>query len=309
MQHFTTRRKFLKTGATAMAVAATCFSFTYKKKMPLLSFSTLGCPDWDYNTILNFAAENNYQGIELRGIQRELDLSKCDAFKTDENIQNSLALAEEKNLKFVDLGSSAEMHHAGEATRQKNLDGAKQFIALAEKLKCPYIRVFPNQLPKDQDKNFTLDTITKNLIELGEYAKNTNVSVLMETHGDLTQSDDILKIMQSAAGAHVGLVWDIVNMWSITKESPALVYEKLKKYIHHTHIKDANIIDGKDNYVLLGKGQTPIFQAIDLLYKNNFPGFYSFEWEKLWHPEIEDSKIALADYPVAIKNHFAQKLN
>jgi hypothetical protein len=29
-----------------------------------------------------------------------------------------------------------------------------------------------------------------------------------------------------------------------------------------------------------------------------------FEWEKLWHPELEDPETALADYPVAMKKHF-----
>ena len=46
------------------------------------------------------------------------------------------------------------------------------------------------------------------------------------------------------------------------------------------------------------------FKAIDLLYRNQYPGYYSFEWEKLWHPEILDPQIALADYPVAMRKHF-----
>jgi sugar phosphate isomerase/epimerase len=82
------------------------------------------------------------------------------------------------------------------------------------------------------------------------------------------------------------------------------VYEKLKTYIYHTHIKDLKIIDGKERYVLLGKGETPIFEAIDILAKNNYKGYYSFEWEKMWHPEIEEPEIALADYPKVMREHF-----
>jgi sugar phosphate isomerase/epimerase len=102
----------------------------------------------------------------------------------------------------------------------------------------------------------------------------------------------------------VGIVWDIVNMWSVTREPVVDVYQKLKQYIHHTHIKDLKEIDGKERYVLLGKGETPIFEAIDILAKNNYKGYFSFEWEKLWHPEIEEPEIALADYPRAMKEHF-----
>jgi sugar phosphate isomerase/epimerase len=303
MKHQPSRRDFLKSTSLAGLAYATT-SFELKKYTPLLSFSTLGCPDWSFDTILNFAATNSYKGIELRGIKRELDLTKCPEFNSKENIQASLKRMQDKDLKFVDLGSSAEMHHADETEIQKNLDEAKRFIDLAQQLNCPFIRVFPNNFPKDQSREATMEAIAKNLTTLGNYAKSTNVTVLMETHGDLVHSDDIVKVMQSVQSAHVGLVWDIVNMWSITKEPPSVVYEKLKSYIHHTHIKDLKMADGKEQYVLLGKGESPIFEAIDILAKNNYNGYYSFEWEKMWHPEIAEPEVALADYPKAMMQHF-----
>ena len=126
----------------------------------------------------------------------------------------------------------------------------------------------------------------------------------METHGDVVYASDLLHIMQSAAHENVGLVWDISNMWTVTKEPPAEVYQKLKKYIRHTHIKDAKLVNGKPQYTLLGQGDVPIFEAIDTLHRNGYKGYYSFEWEKLWHPEIAEPEIALADYPEAMRKHF-----
>ncbi len=277
------------------------------KNIPLLSFSTLGCPDWTFARILDFAAGHGYKGIELRGILRQLDLTKCPEFSSPESIAASRKLAESKGLSFVDLGSSAELHHADPVTRKNNLDEAKRFIDLAEQLGCPNVRVFPNKLPKDQDRNMTIGLIISGLKELGEYARNTHVRVLMESHGELVHSDDLKRIMEASAGKHVGMVWDIFNMWSATKESPSAVYADLKKYIHHTHIKDGKLSDGKIQLVLLGKGESPIFEAIDILSKDGYKGFYSFEWEKLWNPEIEEPEIALADFPIAIKKHFEAK--
>ena len=43
-----------------------------------------------------------------------------------------------------------------------------------------------------------MDLITKGLLELGDYAKGSKVTVLMETHGDLVWTEDIEKIMESA---------------------------------------------------------------------------------------------------------------
>lgn len=298
----TSRRKFIINTALLTGAAALGMSFT-PKKAPKLSFSTLGCPDWDFNTIVDFAAKNNYNGIEIRGIQRQMDLTLCKEF-SKENIAATKELLTKNNLRIINLGASANLHTAEPKERKKNLDEAKRFIDLASELNCPYIRVFPNNLPKDSAKEETLQLISNGLIELGNYSKDKNVRVLMETHGDLVHTKDLITVMQAAKFAHVGLVWDVCNMWVITKESPKQVYQQLKPWIHHTHIKDAVLKDGNPNYVLLGKGEVPIFEAIDVLRKNNYKGYYSFEWEKLWHPEILEPEVAIADYPVAMNKHF-----
>jgi len=274
-----------------------------------LSFSTLGCPDWDFDRIIDFAKDNQYNGIELRGILHEMDLTKVPEFSNPQAITVSLRKMQDRGLVFVDLGSSCSLHFPKGAERTKNLDEGKRFINLANQLKCPYIRVFPNQLPKDRDRQETLNLIMGGLRELGQYASGTDVTILLESHGELIYKKDLLAVMEGTAQANVGLVWDICNMWTATKEPPSEVYAILKPYIRHTHIKDLKIVDGKEEYVLLGTGIVPIFEAIDLLYTNQFGGYYSFEWEKLWHPEILDPKIALADYPVAMKKHFEKFLN
>ena len=291
----------MKTTAGFLALATSGTAFDFKKEKLKLSFSTLGCPDWTFEKIVSFAAENGYSGIEVRGIQHEMDLAKCKEFST-ENLAATLQLMKDKGLRFVDLGSSAEMHHSDAAERQKHLDEAKRFIELAEKLRCPYVRVFPNKLPKE-DRDKTIDVIISGLKEAGNYTNGTSVMVLMETHGDVVESALLKRIMDSVSHPNVGLVWDVTNMWTVTKEPPAQVYSLLKKYIRHTHIKDATLSDKGPQYKLMGKGEVPIFEAIDILYKDDYKGYYSFEWEKLWHPEIDEPEVALADYPKAMMQH------
>ena len=303
MQH-SSRRKFLQSSAVLMATAVAGTSFKLKKASPLLAFSTLGCPDWPFQKIVDFAAANDYKGIEVRGILRQLDLPKCNEFSTAENRAATVKLMEEKGLRFVDLGSSATLHFKDAATRQKNLDDGRRFIDLAQQINCPYIRVYGNNFPKEQDRNETMDLVITGLTELGNHAKASGVKVLMETHGDFVKIADLEKIMQATAHPNVGLIWDISNMWTVTKEPPADAYKVLKKYIHHTHIKDAAMVDGKLQYKFLGQGEVPIFEAMDILVEDGYKGFYSYEWEKLWHPELAEPELALADYPRAVKAHF-----
>ena len=298
------RKQFLQQSTTLLAASFAGNTFTYKPYKPLLSFSTIGCPNWPLEKIVSFAKNNRYDGLEIRGIQRELNLPNLSYFNSKEAITATIKMVKDNGLSIVDLGSSAALHYRDETERKKNIDEAKKFIDLAAQMNCPFIRVFPNDFPADQDKNTTIDLIAKGLLELGDYANNTNVSVLLESHGQVVNSTDLQTIMQAAKHTHVGMVWDIVNMWFITKEPPTEVYSKLKSYIRHTHIKDLNIVNGKEQYVLLGKGEAPIFEGIDALAKGGYKGYYSFEWEKLWHPEIAEPEIALADYPVSIKRHF-----
>ena len=300
-----TRRQFIQSSLIVASWSVMPFAIGASSNKALLSFSTLGCPDWDFKQTVHFAAAYDYQGIELRGIKRQLDLPQCEEFKTPENRKAILRMMKDKGLRFVDLGSSTNLHFPEGAERTKSLDEARRFIDLAQEIECPFIRVFPNDFPKGRDKNATMDLMAEGLLALAQYAEGSNVSVLIESHGDLVHSDDLEKVLRSAEHKHTGMVWDVVNMWSITKEPVAQVFERLKKYIRHTHIKDAKVSGSNVQYVFLGKGDVPIFEAIDLLAKNNYKGYYSFEWEKMWHPELAAPELALADYSRVMRKHFS----
>lgn len=298
------RRKFLEQSTLLLSGAFIGMSFSEKKKKPLLSFSTLGCPGWTFQQIVDFASANQYEGIEMRGILKQLDLPTCEEFKNAANIKTTLQLMADKQLKFVDLGSSCTLHFTDKKERQKNLDDGKRFLDLAAAIHCPNVRVYPNNFIKGQEKAKTMELIADGLLELGAYAKDTGVNVLMETHGDLVYIADLKQIMESAKHQRVGLVWDPANMYLETNESPEIAYRELHPYIRHAHIKDAKKIDGKISFHFLGEGNLPIYTAIDALYHGGYKGYYSFEWEKLWHPEIAEPELALADYPKKMMAHF-----
>lgn len=296
----TNRRTFLKS-SLGLAMASS-FDVFAKKVNPRLAFSTLGCPTWPLPKIIQTAVAEKYEAIEIRGLEKEMFLPKRPEFSTD--IAQTRQLLADNNLKICNLGASSNLHFMDAAKRQKNMDEAKRFIDLAQQLSCPYVRVFPNDLPKDQDREQTINLISENLSELGRYAKEAKVTVLLESHGQVIWKDVLLQIMQQANHPNVALIWDIFNMWSITKEPPAEVYKTLKKYIVHTHIKDGSMINGKPAYTFIGKGETPLKEAIDVLKSGGYKGYYSFEWEKMWHPEIPEPELAFADYPQAIQKYF-----
>lgn len=294
----TGRRHFIQ--QTAMALGA--LALPLPRQAPKLCFSTLGCPDWDLPKIIQFAAAHRYKGVELRGIGPDMLLPQSPYFGK-ERMGATKALLQERGIKVVGLGSSAQLHHTDAATAEKHLDEAKQYIELAAQLGCPYVRVFPEKLLPGAARQQSLDLIAERLRLLGDEARKSNVTVLIESHGDLVALAD-LKYVLERAGGNAGMIWDVVNMWAVTKEAPADVFRTLSTYIRHVHLKDIVWSGDAMRYVLFGTGVAPVRDAVGILSKAKYKGYYSFEWEKRWHPEIEAPDVALAQFPAAIKAYF-----
>jgi len=61
--------------------------------------------------------------------------------------------------------------------------------------------------------------------------------------------------------------------------------------------ESGGVPDGTDRrYVLTGTGEVPVKRQIAALAKVGYRGFYSFEWEKRWHANIEEPEIALTQF-------------
>jgi sugar phosphate isomerase/epimerase len=44
---------------------------------------------------------------------------------------------------------------------------------------------------------------------------------------------------------------------------------------------------------LLGEGEIPVRQQLEVLRRVGYGGYISFEWEKKWHPELPEAEVAL----------------
>ena len=146
-----------------------------------LSFTTLSCPDWDWDTILQQAARFGFHGIELRGVRDEMYLPRLPQF-LPENIDNTMAQLRDKNLAISCLDTSCKFDD--DEKFHNSIQEGKDTIDLAQRLKVPYIRVFGDSIPELSHMEKTIDQIARGLNLLGEYA-GQGCFVLIETHGDL----------------------------------------------------------------------------------------------------------------------------
>ena len=286
-----TRRRFLQaTGFTLAALRAARGSSAPRR---VVGFSTLGCPSWEWAKILEFARAHEFSAIELRGLQGTMDLPARPEFQSDRIAQSKREVAA-KNLKIACVSSSAHLHDADPEKRKQQIADAKRFVDLAASLGAPYVRVFGNNLegPKDE----VVARIAAGLHELGTYSGARGVTVIIESHGDFTDSPTLDDILTRADSPNVGLLWDAHHTFVSGKEDPEFTVKKAGRFIRHTHLKDSvPSADGR-RYVLTGRGEVPVRKQVEVLAASGYTGCYTFEWEKVWHPELEEPEIAIADF-------------
>ena len=260
-----------------------------------LSFSTLGCPQYNIDAIVAMAADNGYDGVELRAVEGTVDLWKLDDLSGG-GLARTRGKLRDAGIAVACVGSSASFCVADSARRQAALESAERCIEIAVGLDCPYIRTFGGPIPPLQSYTESIKWSREGYELLCETARKAGITPLLETHDDFSTSAKALDIISGVESRNLGVVWDMLNSYCLG-EPLSDTFEKMKDKIRHVHVKDAvNISESDCDLVLIGEGTAPIADCVGILQRGGYDGFYSFEWEKMWHPEIPDPEVAIPHY-------------
>ena len=297
------RRAFLATVGASLVAPAILRARTRSKRYPI-AFSTLGCPAWSFRTILDQADRLDYAAIELRGVAGEMDLPKVPELSGSRLAETRKDLAA-LGIVVSDLGASARMHEKDAATREKQLDEGRRFIDLAHALGVKYVRMFGDKMPEGEARGDVLKRVVEGFQQMAAHAKPAGVVVLIESHGDFTHSKDLEEILKSVGSDAFALLWDAHHSFVAAGEQPADTYAKLGRWIRHTHLKDSKPEGSERRYVLTGAGEVPVQGQVKVLAGAGYRGYYCFEWEKKWHPEIEEPEVAFPHYAKTMGEYLA----
>ena len=298
------RRTFLTSLAASVAAPAILRSQTRSKRLPIC-FSTYGCPMWTWKAIVDEASRLAYAAIEIRVIQNDEDLPRRPEF-TGSRLAESRRDLDAVGVKLVNLGSGVKLHEKDATTRAKHLEDGRRFIDLAHALDVPYIRVFPDKLPKDEPRAEVLARIIDGGRQLAANAKGSGVTVLLESHGEVVRSDDLEPILTGVGSDQFALLWDAHHTFAAGKEEPGVTYARLGSWVRHVHLKDSRpAAEGKRRYVLVGEGEVPVKEQVRLLVAGGYKGYYSFEWEKRGQPDIEEPEVAFPHYVKVVSEYLS----
>lgn len=265
-----------------------------------LSFSTLGCPEYDVDQVIQIARRCGYDGVEIRMLRGEAALHTLEEFEPTQ--------IEATRKKFSSCGLEVVCISTGlryTALEPEEIKGqqelTKRNVDIAAGLGARYIRVFGGPLPEDQDREETLKRIREGLAYAARVGESKGVQVLLETHDSFSTSTQICELLGDAGIDNLGVLWDILHPYR-HGETFAETFSALGHWIRHVHVKDsASFSDEGFDLTLVGEGVLPIGEAVGLLRSGGYRGYLSLEWEKAWHPEIEDAEVAFPRYIEVMK--------
>ena len=259
-----------------------------------LSFSTLACPDWKIQPIVAIASSAGYEGIELRFVEGEDSLWKLPVFQGKALVETKGLLADH-SLKVSCLDTSCRFHSPDSRERASWVAEGERMADLAAELEAPGLRVFGDTIQPGSDRESTRRWIAEGIQKLAETSGPKGIEIWLESHGDFTSARETAAVLAEVACPNIGAIWDPANAFARANESPEQG-ASLETTIRHVHMKDIHLVDGSWKPVLTGDGDFPLKELLGALQKLNYDRFVSFEWEKKWHPEIEDAEIALPHF-------------
>ncbi len=251
-----------------------------------IAFSTLACPDASLAAAAALGRSCGYAGIELRLIDGELIDPSMPA-PARELVRRTVAAA---GLPVVAVDSSIRL--TGEYPGPE----LRQFLELANDWEAPLVRVFGGPLGQDAgERRAQIEAAARVLEAAVPQAERLGVAIGVETHDDFSSSRRVAELLALVDSASVGAVWDSHHPFRVG-ESPAEVYANLGPRLLLAQVKDARRDSGADSgwqLVPLGEGEVPVREMIGLLTAGGYQRWLSVEWEKRWHPEIDEPQIAL----------------
>jgi sugar phosphate isomerase/epimerase len=272
-----------------------------------LAFSTLGCPHWELEKIVQAAQLYDYAAIELRAIGGELDLLKRAEFQP-KAVGATHRWLEEQNLAICCVDTSCTFDSRDAEERRSQVEVALRHAELAAALGAKLIRIFPDKIQLGAMRAETRDNIALCLREVAERGP-AEVRVGLETHGDFARGVATAEIVGLADHPNVAIIWDVANSLAAGDSIEAAAQE-VAPHLAHVHLRDARAVTGQEHWlpVLAGRGAVSFADAVSALGGLGYDGYISFEWEKYWHPEIEEPEVALPDFVQAMKAVFQESV-
>ena len=256
------------------------------------SFFNLGCPGWDLETIAAKAAAYGYDGVELRSHNDNPVLYPNPPLSYRKHVKS---VFDAKHLEICCVSAYSRFATSDEKTLDENKQILVDDILLARDLGAPVVRSFLGESESLTHQEI-IDHAAPYLNYCGDLALSLGVKVVFETH-DAWCGGALMKLaFDKVTTAGAAVLWDLDNNHQ-QGETAQNFFDAVGERCAHVHMKDSfQKPDGSWQICLMGEGTAEAKKCLTLLRQAGYQGYISFEWEKRWHPDIQEPDVAFPHF-------------
>lgn len=251
------------------------------------------------------AKEMGFDGIEFSGIRPEEGY-------TEEGYAKYLKeTAQKENFPITNFVFGADLIKESDEEAEKEVERVKRQVDIAEILGVKSLR---HDVMYSQGRYTTfekaLKPVSERCREITEYAMGKGIKTMVENHGFFCQdADRVERLVSEVDHPNFSLLLDIGN-FLCADEMPELSVSRVAHLAGFVHVKDFHIKNANEpepgegffrsrsgKYLrgaILGQGNVPVLQCLDIVKKSGYDGYVSVEFEG-----VEDPLYAL---PICLSN-------
>jgi sugar phosphate isomerase/epimerase len=178
--------------------------------MSRVAFSTVACPEWPLERVVEMGARWGYDGVELRTQGFGTTDFACDPAATDPG--KTRRLFADAGLEIASLATGLSFDAPIRprvmgrvfGDQEKAVRRAKRAIDLAAQVECSLVRVFAFQVPAGEKRAPTLERIVQRLRIVTDHADKTGVRVALENGGSFRTASDLMEIINGVGSVLLG---------------------------------------------------------------------------------------------------------
>lgn len=258
------------------------------------AFSTVACPEWPVETVLERAVRYGFVSVELRTFGDDSRGFASDpALTAPEKIRT---LTDRFGIGVAQLATS---HAFGDAINppviglvisdtEKAVRAAKRAIDLAAMVECPLVRVFGFDLPPSEKRGSAVARVVDRLGKVIDHAHRTGVRVALENGGSFCRAAEVAEVLDAIRNPLLGACLNVAVAHA-AGDAPDAAVNVLEGRIFSVRVKDLR--EGQP--CPLGQGTVPNEVALRALAARGWSGPVVFEWDRAWRPALEAPDLTL----------------
>ncbi|MCK9265996.1 sugar phosphate isomerase/epimerase [bacterium] len=246
------------------------------EKIGVIKYNVSGLPVEDF---FPWCQDNGVKYTELM----RADIWK-DVGSTENDVTKVSALLSKYDLKVSQVAAGNDFIKATPEEFDEQLRIISELCKMVKDLGFNQLRVDGGWPKEDVEEKFYRDLVIDGLKKAAEIANKEEVYLALDNHGKVT-NDYLLQldVFKQVDSKYFGANLDTMNYrwYGYPVEQLKDIYREIAPYTLHTHLKDGikADIDFKYSARVLGEGEIPLVETMQILREVGYKGVWCIEYE------------------------------